>query len=321
MIWNALATDGTLTYGQGEPPAVGGDIIGVWDYDGMPIGAPNVTAYTVIRPLGNTVRKLRDKAGNETGQVMGEATTNLQYHYVMGHAPRMLGNPVDADPVKRLYPANNLPLVIEVRHKLFTGNSNPEWNGWGWRAEIVGGATSRSPAARAIGIYSDAACTAYLYTTGAFTQQPSAWQVNAEGLPLTVWATEYNPGLLGYPNDSKAPVHHACLLGGAQEGHATLWPEQESARHEFWLHNQGYVAPPAATWVDTRVTITQLVGAGVYRVSAVVSGLTIGQALRLGATATTAFNGYWPTAATPSDYIKITPHVSAAVGSKVWKWA
>ena len=87
-----------------------------------------------------------------------------------------------------------------------------------------------------------------------------------------------------------------------------------------WTH-PGYVAPPAATWVDTGVTIAQLVGAGVYRVSAVLAGLTLGQALRLGDTAETVFNGYWPTAGTPSDYLKITPHVSASVGAKVWKWA
>lgn len=83
----------------------------------------------------------------------------------------------------------------------------------------------------------------------------------------------------------------------------------------------GQEPEPGATWVDTGVTIAQLIGAGVYRVSAVPSGLTIGQALRLGATAETTFNGYWPTAGTPSDYIKITPHVSAAVGAAVWKWA
>ena len=303
MIWNALATDGTLTYGQGEPPAVGGDIIGVWDYDGVPIGGPDVDAYTAIRPLGNDA---------------GQATGTLGYHHVMGHAPRMLGDPEAADPIERLYPADDQPFAIEVRHKLFEGASNPEWDGWGWRAEIVGGAASRDPSARAIGIYSDEDASQFLYTTGAFSEQPSDWQVDAEGLPLTVWATEYNPGLLGYPNDSKAPVHHACLLGSAQEGHATLQPEQEAAYHEFWDHNQAADPAPGADWVDTGATITQLVGAGIYRVSAVVT-LAPSQALKLG-TAETVFQGYWPTATTPSDYLTIAPHVSAAVGAIVWAW-
>jgi hypothetical protein len=82
----------------------------------------------------------------------------------------------------------------------------------------------------------------------------------------------------------------------------------------------GYVAPPVATWVDTGATIIALAGQ-VYRLSAVLTGLTIGQPLRLGLIAETTFNGYWPTPATPSDYIQITPYVTATVGTKVWKWA
>lgn len=78
-----------------------------------------------------------------------------------------------------------------------------------------------------------------------------------------------------------------------------------------------------ATWVDTGATVAQLVGAGTYRVSAVPSELTIGQPLRLGDTEAgeTAFSGYWPTAETPSNYITISPHVTADVGAKVWAWA
>lgn len=85
----------------------------------------------------------------------------------------------------------------------------------------------------------------------------------------------------------------------------------------------GYIPPPAATWVDTVATVAQLVAAGIYRLNVVVTGLTIGQPVRLGdlPAGETVFNGYWPTAATPSDYIAIAPHVTAAVGAKVYKWA
>jgi hypothetical protein len=78
---------------------------------------------------------------------------------------------------------------------------------------------------------------------------------------------------------------------------------------------------PGEEWVDTGVTLTQLVGAGIYRVSGIPT-LTLNQEIRLGDTEAgeTVFTGYWPTTGTPSDYIKISPHVSAAVGSKVWKW-
>lgn len=264
----------------------------------------DLDAYLEIRPLGNN---------------NGFATDALRYHHFMGDFQPKLGNANSTDPIEQVYPDNNRPLAIEVRHKLFTGNANPEWDGWGWRAEIIGGAASRSPAARAIGIYSDAACTEYLYTTGAFTLQQSVWQVDSQGNPLTVWATEYNPGLLGYPNDNKQDVHHACLFGSAKEGYATLRASQERVYHEFWEHDQGYVPEPSATWVNTGVTITQLVGAGIYRVSGIPT-ITLNQPIRLGPTAETVFTGYWPTTETPSDYIKITPHVSASVGSIVWKW-
>lgn len=79
---------------------------------------------------------------------------------------------------------------------------------------------------------------------------------------------------------------------------------------------------PSASWIDTGVTITQLVGAGVYRVSGVPT-ITLNQAIRLGDSQAgeTVFTGYWPTTGTPSDYIKISPHVTVANGAKVWKWA
>lgn len=84
----------------------------------------------------------------------------------------------------------------------------------------------------------------------------------------------------------------------------------------------GQEPEPEATWVDTGVTITQLVGSGVYRVSGVTT-ITLNQAIRLGDSQAgeTVFTGYWPTTGTPSDYIKISPHVTAANGAKVWKWA
>lgn len=285
--------------GDGYSPVPEGAII--IEQDGVVL---DQAEYLAIRPLGNEE---------------GKATDQLNYQHFAGAARRVM-NLAATDPVVRAYPEDNLPFAIEVRHKLFTGNANPVWDGWGWRAEIVGGAASRDPAARAIGIYSDPECLNYLYTTGAFTQQPSAWQTDAAGVPLIVWATEYNPGLLGYPNDIPQDVHHACLLGSAQEGYATLGAMQVSAYHEFWEHDQGYVSAPVATWIDTGATIKSQAGTA-YQLTAVVSGLAIGQPLRLGDTAETTFAGYWPTPSTPSDYILISPFVQVALNLKVWKWA
>jgi hypothetical protein len=78
---------------------------------------------------------------------------------------------------------------------------------------------------------------------------------------------------------------------------------------------------PGEEWIDTGVTIIQLVAAGIYRCSGIPT-ISLDQAIRLGDTEAgeTVFKGYWPTTATPSDYIAIAPHVSVANGAKVWKW-
>ena len=298
MIWNALATDGTLTYGQGEPPAVGGNIIGVWDYDGVPIGAPEVDAYTAIRPLGNDA---------------GQATGTLCYHHVMGHAHRMLGDPEAADPIERLYPADDQPFEIIIDHFWY---EQAEFSGWGFLAEIAGGAASRDPSVRAMAVYSDPEHTQYLWTGGAFRQGPSRLgQVDSEGNPLTVWFSD-TPA--GFRTAEKTPWNLAVLWASVQEGTCILDPDAGRITLQFWSHSQSATPAPGADWVDTGATITQLVGAGIYRVSAVVT-LAPSQALKLG-TAETVFQGYWPTASTPSDYLTIAPHVSAAVGSTVWAW-
>jgi hypothetical protein len=259
----------------------------------------NLEAYKAIRPFGN-----------ESGT--GAATGPLYFTSVMGHGPRELTDD------GKLYPEDDEPFVIEIRHKEFTGNANPAWDGWGWRAEILNESSTRDPSARAIAIYSDEACTQYLYTTGAFTEQQSMWQVDSNDNPITVWATEYNPGLLGYNNDEKADVHHACLLGAAQEGFATLRAGQESAVHYFWSHTQGQEPPAGATWVDSGLTVIAPAGA-LYRLSGVPT-LVNGQAIRLGDTSETTFTGYWPTPATPSDTINISPYVSVPVGTKLYIW-
>lgn len=82
----------------------------------------------------------------------------------------------------------------------------------------------------------------------------------------------------------------------------------------------GFVPPPGEDWVDTGATITAQFGT-VYQLSATLTGLSIGQPLRLGPTAETTFNGYYPVVGTPSAIIQINPFVQVATGLKVWKWA
>lgn len=186
---------------------------------------------------------------------------------------------------------------IEIRHKQFTGGL------WGWRAEMRSQSGDFEPGVRAIGIYSDAACTQYLYTTGAFVLDESSGR----------YVTEWNSG-----NVVKTTRYFALLYASLQEAIGALLDTQDVAT--VYLKYGLPVEPPpvGATWVDTGATVIQLVAAGVYRVSTSLTGiLTVGQAIRLG-TAETVFTGFW---AGFGDYLLISPHVSVANGSKVWKWA
>lgn len=201
-----------------------------------------------VQALGNLPEQVIYNNQGEPIEVIpdGLATPNLRGPAWVGAQQVQLGSSEAADPAQRLYPADNQPFAVEVRHKYFGGNDNPAWDSWGWRAEMLGVSSSRDPTSYAIGIYSDPDCTAYLYTTGAFSEQPSEWQVgeqeDEQGLPIPiqVWATEYNPGLLGQPSETPQDIHHAVLFGSAQEGRATLpgGPEPGAVGHLYWKASQ-----------------------------------------------------------------------------------
>jgi hypothetical protein len=280
----------------GDEPLTVGFTIGLWDgVTGEPINL-DLPEYETIRPLGNDVD--------------GSAVDSLAYHSFMGHAYRNL------EPGRR-YPLAESPFDLEVRHQEITEGT---WQGWGWRAEIHGDAGSRDPGVRAIGIYSDSECTQYLYTTGAFVQGVSSWQVDSNGQPLTVWYTECP---LGQLKPTRGDWHIAILYAALQEGKKTLLASQDSFRYLFFEKTQIDTQPisgePTGAWVDTGATIIALAGQ-VYRTSSILTGLIINQPLRLGLTLETKFNGYWPVVGTPSDYIQITPYVSVSIGTKVYKW-
>lgn len=186
---------------------------------------------------------------------------------------------------------------IEISHKQFAGGL------WGWRAEMRSQSGDFEPGVRAIGIYSDAACTQYLYTTGAFVLDSASGR----------YVTEWNSG-----DSAKATRYFALLYAAAQEAIGALLSTEEVA--VVYLKYGLPPVPPeeGETWVDTGATVTQLVAAGAYRVSISLAGaLTAGQAIKLG-TAETVFTGFWSGF---GDYLLISPHVAAANGSKVWKWA
>lgn len=280
-----------------EDPTLPGDtLIGAWEFDGSPIQV-DLDAYQQIRPFGNNPD--------------GSATQQLLYHYYDGEGVRKL------TPEGLTYPPDLEPFDAECRHKYFDTPATPSATGWGFRVELVGNYLDRDPTARAIGVYSDPECTQYLWTTGALQQGPSDWQVDDQGDPLTVWFTNSWDG--DRPDEPK-DWHIAFLKGSAQEGHQTLPATWDGIRYLFWDRIQGADPDPGATWVDTGLTIIAQAGQA-YRLSGVPSGLTIGQALRLGPTTETKLKGYWPVLLTPSDYIQIDPFAQVGTGVKLWKWA
>lgn len=186
---------------------------------------------------------------------------------------------------------------IEIKHKQFAGGQ------WGWRAEIRSQSGDFEPGVRAIGIYSDAECTQFLYTTGSFVLDSASGR----------YVTEWNSG-----DSAKTTRYFALLYASAQEAIGALLDKDDVAVVYLKYGLPADPPPAGETWVDTGATVTQLVADGVYRVSIPLVGvLMAGQAIRLG-TAETVFTAFWSGF---GDYLIISPHVAAANGDKVWAWA
>ena len=231
--WIETATPLVYLYAdhEGDPPITdlpelaGAVVVGSWHEDGTSI-VVDEPAYLEIRPLGNAppTDGLADPHRPE-GTRGGDATGPIMFHAFLGMERRELGESGE------LYPEGTRPFEIEIRHKEFSGG----WPGWGWRAEIVGDSSARDPSARAVGVYSDPECMAYLYTTGAFVEGLSDWQTDASGALLTVWFTETPPG---WANPEKEDWHLAVLFGSAQEGYKTLSAKDESIHYLYWASTQ-----------------------------------------------------------------------------------
>ena len=187
---------------------------------------------------------------------------------------------------------------IEIRHKQFADGL------WGWRAEMRSQSGDFAPGVRAIGIYSDAACTQYLYTTGAFVLDASSGR----------YVTEWNSG-----DSEKVTRYFALLYASAQEAIGALL-DAEDVSVVYLKYGLPAESPPAgATWIDTGATVTSQAGQLFY-VSADIStlGLIAGQAIRFGDSLETTYVQTWPGTTT---LMQINPYVSAQVGMKVWKLA
>ena len=266
-------------------------VIGAWAQDGTTLELDEAL-YEQLRPLGN--------------DPSGHATQHLLYPVVMGHQVKAVGT--GDDEITSWYPDGSQPFAIEVRHKEFTEYPDPGHNGHGWRAEILGGAASRDPSVRAMAVYSDPECTAYLYTTGAFQQGLSDWQVDDEGEPLSVWFSE-TPA--GRNTAEPADWHMAVLFASLQEGYATLGADDDRIQWLYWDKVQG----GSGNWVDSGSTVTGIVGAGTYNVddSTPFDSYATGAPMRFGDDFETLFDRVHS-----NGIIVVADHDADAVGKSIW---
>jgi hypothetical protein len=205
---------------SGDSPAwPDSTIVGSWDADtglqegqsydaqGDVIGTPTypVTAdYTDwIRPLGND---------------SGRATGLLDSLRWAGHSePKFLTD-------DNRYTATDSPFTLRITRVEHTAPD--PFPGWGWTVEMLSDDPLRDITARAVGIYSDPECTAYLYTTGAFIQDGSHDN------------NYYTECPVGQRQPSPDQVNFALLLGAAQEGFFNLPEGGGDTDALFWSHDQ-----------------------------------------------------------------------------------
>jgi hypothetical protein len=185
---------------------------------------------------------------------------------------------------------------IVLRHKPFGSQ-------WGWRAEMNVQSGDFEPGVRAVAIYSDAAHTQYLYTTGAFI-----WDATAQR-----WATEWNAG-----KADKTDFHWAILYASLQEQKGTLAATADASAL-FLKYGLPAPAPvPGEDWVDTGAVVTGQAGQLYYlSIPIATIGLVAGQAIKLG-DAETTYASTWPGT---DNLMQINPYVAASIGAKLWKWA
>ena len=267
---------------------------GHWNWAEMPSGgetaAPDILAYPPVASANPQViggwRITDGSIAYPVDRVLYEALRPLG-NWPGGWATDVLwppywqGLPLPKLEVTAEYPADVEPFDLEIRHKYFEDPLNPQWDGWGWRAEMIGASYARDPSVRAIAVYTTPEAVwpdDYDYTTGAFVEGPSEWQLDAEGNPLTVWYTE-TP--VGRATVTKEAWSLGVLWASVPEGHQVLEPEQSEIRFLFWPVDQPDVGGQSQDiWVPSGETFTGILGANVLGVSSS-APFSAGQRIRI----------------------------------------
>ena len=198
-------------------------ILGAWDRStGLQAGqsystdSPAVIQGTPTHPIQSNYWDYVRPLGNDTGRATGPLRTL-----------RWQGQPevrYAVDDVSE-YPVTDAPFQLKITREEITAPD--PFPGWGWTVEMISDDPARDITARAVGIYSDPECTAFLYTTGAFIQ---------DGSNNNNYYTECPAGQRTNDPDQ---VNFALLLGAAQEGFFNLPEGSSTTEAFFWAKDQG----------------------------------------------------------------------------------
>jgi hypothetical protein len=245
-------------------------VIGAWNPDGSVL----VTATdgdgvpTAWYPIDPDYEAYICPMGNEAGV----ATDELDYHHWLGNEQRH----VQAEPVAGTlpqYPAYRQPYIVTVTRTYIDYDGFPQIpHGFTFTIEFAD--PSRAPDARSFGVYSDAECTAYLWTPGAF-QYVDSGEVDENDDPIMVWRIECP---VGQRTATESEWHFAMLFGAAQEGRFTLPIGVQSMTPYLFAVDQGDTGGGSG-WVDSGQTVTGM--AGTVTLIQSNAGFSIGDQVRI----------------------------------------
>ena len=201
----------------------GSRLLGGWDESGLAITAvdPDVAEY--LQPAGN---------------VEGKAPSTLAINHFLGHKPERAVQETPAENTLPQFPADRQPYQVTVERTVITDDGF-EHIPHGFRFVIQFTAPGTEPTARSFGVYSDEACTQYLWTPGAFVNAGTDDNGN------TIWRIDCP---VGQRTAEPQEWHFAMLLGAAQVGKFTLPVGQESTARYFFEANRGEWGGGVSKW-------------------------------------------------------------------------
>ncbi len=263
--WNDGADQEAYNYASEEVDPLpfwpaGTSIIGAWDAaNGLQLGQtfvgdvvfgaptyPFTSDYYIIRPLGNAAGKATGPLDSARWQGHAEQKyLDNDNRYLPTDSPFTLqierqdfGSNAQPWDNATVYATGDFATSGGMWQSLQDGNvgntpfgGSPFWEfinqsgPWGWKVTMISSDPLRDITARAIGQYTDAACTLFEFTTGAFIQDGG----------MGPFFTECPPGNRAANNDQ---VNFALLLGAAQEGFFNLRAGSDDTEAEFWSHDQ-----------------------------------------------------------------------------------